>query len=60
MSIAERPGSPGGRRKGFVLETVAVSMATPRQPYVSEAFHPFLAKTFFMLRMVRGGGEEGC
>lgn len=39
MSIVERPGFPGGRRKGFVLETVAVSIATPRQQYVSEAFN---------------------
>lgn len=58
MSIVERPGFPGGRRKGFVLETVAVSIATPRQQYVSEVFNiPY--KTFLMLRTVGAGGERG-
>lgn len=48
---------PRRRRKGFVLETVAVSMATPRQQYVSEAF-TIPCKTFLMLRRGWGGGGE--
>lgn len=54
LSIAERPGFPGGRRKGFVLETVTVSIATQRQQYVSEAFS-IPCKTFLML----GNGASG-